>query len=257
MLHKNSSRGLALAAVFFALFGAADRAQAQQNSLFGSNGPMNGSAGLSTGSMGGTGSMSTSSAGMQSTGFPMSAFPATTFPGPGMNAMGGNQGMMGGQMGGQGMNGQQQTFIGATNGPLVGMNRTGQNQNGMNRNNRQGQNRNQGIRRPGQNANQTNQTGAAGANQQRTIRPQLVVAFNPPRATVDKATNTLSTRFDKLSSRTGLEGVTIASDEGRVVLRGEVDSASTSRLAAMLARMEPGVRSVKNELTVKGPPSAE
>jgi len=250
MLITLSSRGLALAAVCLALFGAADRVQAQQNSLFGSSGPMSGSSGLSTGSMGSS-SMSTSSGGMQMGAFPSGGnFPGGgNFPTPGNMSFGTNQGMMGAQ----GMNGQQQRFIGAANGPLVGMNQTGQNTGMNNRMNRQGQNANQGIRRPGQTGNQTNQSGAGGANQQRTIRPHLVVAFNPPRATVDKATTTLSTRFDKISNRAGLEGVTIASDDGRVVLRGEVDSAATSRLAAMLARMEPGVRSVRNELTVKSP----
>jgi hypothetical protein len=36
-------------------------------------------------------------------------------------------------------------------------------------------------------------------------------------------------------------------------LRGEVSSEDDSRMAAMMARLEPGIRSVKNELVVKAP----
>ena len=158
-----------------------------------------------------------------------------------------------GATGMQGMGQQQRTgLVGQSNQRFVGNAQAGQNQQGMNQN-RAGQNRGAGNRRAaGQNPNQANQGQAQGNPAQgRAIRPQLQVAFSATRPTLQKSAGVLSTRFETLSSRAGFEGITVQTEGNNVILRGQVDSASTSRLAAALARMEPGVRSVKNELTVK------
>ncbi len=51
-----------------------------------------------------------------------------------------------------------------------------------------------------------------------------------------------------------LSGVSVVAGEaGAVTLKGEVSSDSDRRKAERLIRLEPGVRSVVNELTVKTP----
>ncbi len=87
---------------------------------------------------------------------------------------------------------------------------------------------------------------------ERVIRPRQKIAFDyePPAATVVRTAvtqqyRTLSTR------RPGLESVTIEVGEGRAaVLTGTVPDENSRKLAAALARLEPGIRSVKNELKV-------
>ena len=235
------SRGLVAVVGCLAFAGAASDVLAQQNSMFGSGGATGGSGGVSSAAIG-------------STAFPSSKFPAggaatgTTGMGAGMGAQQG--------MGAMGAGGQQTGLVGQRTGTLIGINQIGQTATGQNGqvNNRQGQNRNNANRRTGQNGNQTNQAGgAAGNQQQRTVRPQMVVAFDHPRPTAETIQANLETRFDKLASKTEFKGITIEADGSRVILRGEVDSARSGKLAAILARMEPGVSKVQNELTVKEP----
>jgi hypothetical protein len=159
--------------------------------------------------------------------------------------------------------GQQRTgLVGQQNSRFVGMAQAAQNQPGSNPNqfNRPGQNRTAGARRTGQNANQANNNpgGGAAANpaQGRSIRPQLHVAFVAPRATVQSTAGVVATRFDKLASRSGFEGVSVETEGNMLILRGHVDSADAKRLASTLARLQPGVRSVRNDLTVKAPAPA-
>ena len=158
-----------------------------------------------------------------------------------------------------GATGQQTGLIGLSTGSLIGTGgpagQTATGQNGQ-MNNRQGQqNRTNANRRTGgQNRNQTNQAGAgAGNQQQRSIRPQMVVAFDHPRPDAETTQAALTTRFNKLASTTQFKGINIETNGNQVILRGEVDSERTIRLAAILARMEPGVSKVQNELTVKEP----
>lgn len=87
---------------------------------------------------------------------------------------------------------------------------------------------------------------------ERVIRPRQKIAFDyePPavtdvRTAVTRQYRTLSTR------RPGLESVTIEVGEGRAaVLTGTVPDENSRKLAAALARLEPGIRTVKNELKV-------
>ena len=62
----------------------------------------------------------------------------------------------------------------------------------------------------------------------------------------------LDTRFSMLlTSRPQFKAVTIAVGKpGELTLAGEVPTAAAQRMAAALARMEPGVRTVTNQLTV-------
>ena len=53
----------------------------------------------------------------------------------------------------------------------------------------------------------------------------------------------------------GLSGVSVAVNDGKVTLRGQVNSEESRKLAGMLVALEPGVRSVQNDLTVAEPPA--
>jgi osmotically-inducible protein OsmY len=129
--------------------------------------------------------------------------------------------------------------------PAGGQATTGQNPQGQNRNAQRGQNRNQNQN---QNQNQANQ------QQQRVIRPQLVVAFSTPLPSAGTMTSRLSKRLDRVQNA-NYDGVAVEIDGRKAILRGEVDSAEAKRMAAMLVKLEPGVRSVQNELTVKQQPA--
>lgn len=246
---RRNLRLFVLAALVACVAGSASRAHAQGNSLFGASGPMSGASGTGTASSGNTVGTMPSSA------FPSAAFGAAPATGAGgaMGAAGatGAAGAMGGQPGMAGAAGQQGGMVGQRNTRFVGNAQAAQGAQGMNgqMNNRQGQNRNN-TRRTGQNANQTNQGGAAGNQQQKSVRPQMVVAFDHPIPTAEKTQTALTTRFTKLANKTQFKGIDIEVDGSRVILRGEVANAQDSKLATILARFEPGVRTVQNELTV-------
>jgi hypothetical protein len=253
MQFKILSRGLVAVVGCIALASAASDALAQQSSMFGGSSPTNGGGGFGN---------SASGANLQSTAFPTSSFPAG-----GMAQTGaGGQAGFGGPQAGVGAGAGQQTggLLGLSSGTLIGTGappgvtgQTGQpGQAGQM--NRQGQqNRNTANRRAGggQNRNQMNQAGTGAGNQQKTtVRPQLLVAFDYPRPSAETIQESLATRFAKLASKEQFKGIDVEADGSSVILRGEVDSDRTSRLATILARMEPGVKRVRNELTVKEPP---
>jgi osmotically-inducible protein OsmY len=244
--------GPTVIAVGLLMFAACAEGRAQTNSLFGGSGAMSGSAGMGTASP--ANNTAGFGAGSSNAAFPNAAFPSSGTAGAGATGMGAaglGQSTTGG-MGATGQAGQAGRFVGQSNSRFVGMaaaaqqpaqnlNRNQQNRN-ANRNRAQNQNQNQA---------------STGANNQRTIRPRLTVSFDYPEPTMQKATTAMSKRFEKLSKRAAFKGVTIDADGGRVTLRGEVDSAETGRLAVMMTRLEPGVRSVLNELTVTKAPAPE
>jgi hypothetical protein len=157
-----------------------------------------------------------------------------------------------GQMGASGQQGQA-GFVGLGSG-FIGQTPGTQQQTGAQ--NRPGQNRNTArAGRGGQNQNQ-NQMGGAGNQQQRTIRPQLVVAFTAPLPTPDVMSSRLQTRLQKIKKTSPYEGVQVDVEGTKVILRGEVNSAQDVRMASMIARLEPGVRKVDNQLTVREPTPA-
>jgi hypothetical protein len=91
----------------------------------------------------------------------------------------------------------------------------------------------------------------------RTVRPRQEIAFDfAPRPSTVVASD-LANRFDRLpADRPALRGVQVSVDEkGTAVLTGSVANEESKRLAALLARIEPGVRDVRNELVV-APPAA-
>ena len=102
------------------------------------------------------------------------------------------------------------------------------------------------INRQGQVNRSTQPTGPS---RSQLIRPRHRIAFSiSPRQTQSIAT-TLKTRMDKLPSP--VAGVDVTLDAaGLATIRGTAATAHDAKLAAALARLEPGVRKVDNQLTV-------
>lgn len=97
------------------------------------------------------------------------------------------------------------------------------------------------------------------ARSRQTIRPALRLGFVPPPRPSADVTRSVERRFNTLSARTAkladtvpaFRGVSIkVGDAGKVTLTGEVATPQAARLAANILRMEAGVRSVQNDLTV-------
>ncbi len=80
--------------------------------------------------------------------------------------------------------------------------------------------------------------------------PQQKVAFDYRDRPAPEVSQRLATQLDKASQRLAIRGVALSVEEGTVTLRGTVKSEGDRRLAEQLVRLEPGVRSVVNELEV-------
>ncbi len=220
------------------------------SSMFGSG--TSGVAGGMGGSGFGSGLGGTAGGGMGSTGF-----------GSGLGGTGGQSGF--GQTGGQ-RQGQagaaNAAFLGAnTSGSFIGRNAQGQTGNFQNNQNRGGNNRGGG----GQNQNLLNLLGGMGGGGNQggqtstapAIRPRQKVAFDFPKpspariqASYQKQLTGISRRYPQFQNVGVNPGTT-----GEVVLTGTVPTERDARLAANLARLEPGVRTVRNELQY--PPETE
>jgi len=254
-------------------------AMAQSSSMFGKGGSgsfggmnmsqlmsqfggMGGSGGMSGGMGGMSGGMGGMSGGMSGMSGGMSGGMGGMSGGSGVsgNNFGGSRAGtgFGANSGGMGMQGQGQgNFVGRNANQFVGMNAmTGGNMQGMN-GGRQGLNGNRG----GNNLNGMQNFNQNGGQQQQLIplRAQQRVAFDYQRPSIPMMQNQVQTRFDKVTVRNpAFRGVTFAADpSGSVVLRGEVKSQAAARVAEKLARLEPGVKSVRSELTFPASTIAE
>ena len=96
-------------------------------------------------------------------------------------------------------------------------------------------------------------TGRRATSQRRIVRPQVRVAFSYTVRPAARVTEALQSQFQRVSTRLpGFESVRVTTDEqGRVTLSGETGSQESRKLAENLVRLEPGVRSVQNLMTVR------
>ena len=101
--------------------------------------------------------------------------------------------------------------------------------------------------------NTRNQFG--GSSSRRKIRARHVIGFSYKKRPKTMIQSSVTTRFSRLKRYPAISGIAIAmNDSGVLTLRGDVESESARKLAANLARLEPGVRNIQNELTVTVPP---
>ena len=193
------------------------------------------------------------------------------FGGMGSGGMGGmgssGMGGMGMGQGGMGMGGQQQGFLGANNNPNQFLGRgNAQQQGGMGQNGMMNQFGNNGGNRGGNRGNlntMNSMFGNSGMNsgmnnrQQQVIRPRQRVAFDYPAPKVEAMHVNLKSQLERVSLRhPGMSNVMLSVEpSGEMVLRGAVKSEADAKRAVNLVRLEPGVRTVRNELTF--PPTAD
>jgi hypothetical protein len=178
------------------------------------------------------------------------------FGGGGFGSSGG--GMMGGMglgnqmFGGMGMNGGMggQSFVGRDGGDMNAvmsqMGRAGtQFFNTMSQNMRGRNNRNR--QQPEMDS---------GENERQDIRIRLEVGFAAPRPAPLALARTLQTRIARLSVDHSLGQPQIAVEGDTVVLRGVAESENQMMVLANLISLEPGVRVVRNEMTIAGADAA-
>lgn len=108
----------------------------------------------------------------------------------------------------------------------------------------------------GQGINQNNAGGRGATGGQGTIRTSRRVAFSIPRRATARVSVDLSTRLRSLPGTTSASPIAVAVEGRTVVLRGLVATDHDRVLAERVARLEPGVSRVVNELEV-APPVAE
>jgi osmotically-inducible protein OsmY len=244
---------------------AAD-AEAQTNSLFGNSGAVsqsggsfnqigNTAAGGARGAGGGLGGGLGSAGGAQD----------GIGTGPTMSATG-SLGAQVGQNGLAGTQGTSQGFIGSAQGnqQTGGIGRSGfggassANNFSSLQGGRGGSNQFGGGARGGNQFGSQQGTASRSAQRALSLRPQQRVAFEFQAVADEAITTNLSRRFEALTPADGTTDgapARIAAELGEgglVTLRGTVESPSAKRLAEALARMEPGIRTVVNELEVRG-----
>lgn len=88
----------------------------------------------------------------------------------------------------------------------------------------------------------------SGTTNVKRARPQQRISFEYPKANLVRTQVEMSQRFKRLKTVSGAD--TSISDEGVAVLTGTVVNDDARKLAEALARLEPGVRSVNNQLQV-------
>lgn len=144
--------------------------------------------------------------------------------------------------------GQQNGMVGTRNTQQF----LGANQAGLQNQQNQNQNRNRNTRgRQNQNIDQNDMNQQSQDDSRRSIRPQQKVSFDVPKIPYEELNTTLNSRFERVTRQPALRGVTVDLDaDGVVVLRGEVATPSQKQLAANMVRLEPGVKKVRNELTI-------
>jgi BON domain len=156
--------------------------------------------------------------------------------------------MQGGQPGGQGMTGMQQGRGGAMGGAggLQGIGGRG-GAGGISglRNSLQGNRQNSFN---SQQAQRSQQGGSRGQNQ---IRVPLRLGFQPPAIAAPRFNTSSSDRLAKTSSLQRVGAINVSLEGRTAILRGTVASESDRQLAASLARLEPEVLVVQNELVVE------
>ena len=108
-----------------------------------------------------------------------------------------------------------------------------------------------------QQSSQRGQTGRASSS--KTIRPSLRLGFTPVLRPASDVSRAVGRSFRRMATRSAriaetnpaLRNVTlVAGTSGLLTLRGSVPTASARRLAENILRMEPGVRTIRNELSV-------
>jgi osmotically-inducible protein OsmY len=102
----------------------------------------------------------------------------------------------------------------------------------------------------GQNRNGFGAAQSVGTYTSRAVRPQQKVAFQHPIRPVEQIGSSVTATYVR-TGNPSFKGLDVAiNGEGTMTLKGEVPDADAMALAIAMARLEPGVRNVDNQLTV-------
>lgn len=112
----------------------------------------------------------------------------------------------------------------------------------------------QGINRLGQGQFRQGFQQPTGPSRSERIRPRHRVSFSVPPRPPQAVTTNLQSQMARFSGNPAGVDVTV-NEQGVATLSGTVADEHAARLAAALARLEPGVRSIDKQLTVGGDPS--
>jgi hypothetical protein len=102
----------------------------------------------------------------------------------------------------------------------------------------------------GFNRNMMNQGTQNSANQ---LRFRINLGFTVPMPTTTEVSARFTDRLPKLPGLASVSGLTVQMDGQTAVLQGVVASESQRDLISRLAKLEPGIGEVRNELTVAAP----
>ncbi len=227
-----------------------------------------------TGSRGMGGMSSMGSSGFGSSGFGSSGFGGSGFgnSGFGGGGFGSGLGNSGSGMGGFGNNGfgggsafgnsgfgnsgygggygSTQNFIGRDAGDMMAT--FGQmNRNMQSMNNTMNRSMNRGNSRRSSSGNKRTAQGDAPP-----VRVEVKVTFNPPRPTADQMTATIRNRLGKILADRKIAQPTFIMEGDTAVVGGVAASEGDRDLISQLLAIEPGVRNVRNEMTINPPAGA-
>jgi len=99
--------------------------------------------------------------------------------------------------------------------------------------------------------------GSRGMNSQTQIQPAYTLGFTPAPMDYKIVTTALSTRINRVSNIERLGTIQVNMTEGVAVLRGDVKTEHDRRVAENMARLQPGVKSVRSEINVSTVPTAQ
>ncbi len=101
-----------------------------------------------------------------------------------------------------------------------------------------------------------NRTAQATTRNQRMYNPRLSVDFEFRQPAGEDVSSRLVGRLQSSLSLSETDRIEVATEDGKAILRGEVQSERSRRLAALLLLFEPGISDVQNDLIVKPPSSS-
>lgn len=106
-------------------------------------------------------------------------------------------------------------------------------------------------------ANRQQRAAATTRNPPQPMRMEVHVAFDAPQPSADEVAKALEARLVKIMSDHQMTVPQVRVENGTAVLSGVARSDSERKVIAALVSFEPGVRSVRNEMTVAGEPNAD
>ena len=105
--------------------------------------------------------------------------------------------------------------------------------------------------------NQSGMYGNRGTNSQTQLQPAYTLGFIPVPTDYKIVTTALSTRINRVNNIGKLGDIQVNMNEGVAVLRGDVKTEHDRKVAENMARLQPGVKSVRSEISISATPAIQ